>query len=63
LASNVVPTWVAAVSTTGDCPVTVIDSVSDASFMSAFTVAVKPTLMRTPSFRTFVKPASSKTMV
>ena len=63
MASKVVPTCVAEVSTTGDCPVTVIDSVSDASFMSAFTVAVKPTLIRMPSLRTVPKPASSKTTV
>ena len=50
----------AEVSTTGDWPVTVTDSCSDATFSAAFTVAVKPRLTRMPSLRTVENPASSK---
>jgi hypothetical protein len=38
----VLPICVAEVSTTGDWPVTVTRFLSDATFSSAFTVAVKP---------------------
>ena len=46
-------------STTGDAPLTVTVSVSDATFSSAFTVAVKPRPTRMPSRLTVENPASS----
>jgi hypothetical protein len=59
----VLPTVVADVTTTGDWPVTVTDSCSDATLSSTLTVAVKPRLTRIPSFRCVENPASSNTTV
>jgi len=46
-------------STTGDAPLTVTVSWSEATFSSTFTVAVKPTLMLIPSRITVPNPPSS----
>src|SRR4029453_10612834 len=58
-ASKFVDVFVDVMSTTGDWPLTVTLSVSDATFISAFTVAVKPRPTRMPSCVTVEKPASS----
>jgi hypothetical protein len=49
-------------STTGDSPLTVTVSWSEATRMSMFTVAVKPSPTRTPSRTIVPKPASSYVM-
>ena len=55
--------WVVAVvervSTTGDAPETVIVSLSAPSFIATSIFAVKPTVSRTPSWRTDWNPASA----
>ena len=56
-------TFVACVSTTGDDPTTVIVSRCDASSISAFTVAVKPSVTRTASCTTFANPGNSKAIL
>ena len=59
LASKLVAVFVEVMSTTGDSPLTVTVSVSDATFISAFTVAVKPRPTRMPSREMVLKPDSS----
>ena len=51
-------TFVFCVSMTGDCPVTVTDSCSVASWSCTFTSAAKPTPTWIPSLMTFVNPDS-----
>src|SRR5216683_495101 len=58
-ASNTVAVRVEDTSTTGDAPLTVTDSCSDATVSSTFTVAVKPTLMLMPARITVPNPESS----
>ena len=58
-ASKLVDVFVVATSTTGDWPLTVTLSVSDAIFSSALTAAVNPSPTRIPSRTTVEKPASS----
>ena len=58
-ASKLVDVLVVATSTTGDWPLTVTLSVSEAIFSSTFTAAVKPRPTRIPSRTTVEKPASS----
>ena len=57
--SKLVDVFVVATSTTGDWPLTVTLSVSEAIFSSTFTAAVKPRPTRIPSRTTVEKPASS----
>src|SRR5262249_20665074 len=57
--SNVVVIAVDCVSTTGDAPVTVTFSLSDATPSSVLTVAVNPSVTRIPSRTTVENPASS----
>ena len=59
LASKLVAVFVDVMSTTGDCPLTVTLSVSDATFNSVLTVAVKPRPTRMPSRTTVENPSSS----
>ena len=54
---------IAVVSTIGDSPVTVIDSWSVPTFMSAFTFAVKSDVSSMPSRMTVPKPVSVKVTV
>ena len=58
-ASKLVCTRVAVVSMTGDSPLTVTVSCSEATLSSTFTWALKPRVMRMPSRLTAPKPASS----
>ncbi len=58
-ASKFVAVLVDVMSTTGDWPLTVTVSVNDATFNSAFTVAVNPRPTRMPSRLTVENPASS----
>src|SRR5882724_1143267 len=59
LASKIVAVFVDDTSTTGDAPLTVTVSWSDATFSSTLTVAVNPTPMLMPSRITMPKPPSS----
>ena len=59
LASKMVAVLVDEMSTTGDAPLTVTVSCSEATFSSTFTVAVKPTPTLIPSRITVPKPPSS----
>ena len=58
-ASKFVVMAVDCVSTTGDAPVTVTFSLSDASCSSPLTVAVKPSATRMPSRTSVPNPVSS----
>ena len=57
--SKLVAVFVDVTSTTGDCPVTVTVSCSDATFNSVLTVAVNPRPTRMPSRTTVENPPSS----